>query len=186
MRGGGPGGGHERPGLPRRSSSGTPLPSTPGNPETGSPGPEMGRPGPGTGCPGSLGTERTVTLMVQFPDRPPGGVPAAACRTFRCSTVICRISAFSSFTEPFKPNQFSTAQSQSHQFSLTCFSAAVGTRRRSSDRLWLILSLRLFSMTWSEIRGQSCDQTVCYGVCGGSNSPPCVCSSPSVRGGGLS
>lgn len=47
---------------------------------------------------------------------------------FRWSTVICRISAFSSFAEP-------------------CFSKAVGTRRLSSIRLVLMRSRRRFSMT---------------------------------------
>lgn len=35
-------------------------------------------------------------------------LPPEACRTFRWSTVICRISAFSSLAEPFKSIQFNT------------------------------------------------------------------------------
>jgi hypothetical protein len=50
-----------------------------------------------------------------------------ACSIFKWSTVICRISAFSSLAEP-------------------CFSNAVGTRRRSSVRLVLMRSRRRFSM----------------------------------------
>lgn len=47
---------------------------------------------------------------------------------FKWSTVIWRISAFSSLAEP-------------------CFSKAVGTRRRSSERLLLMRSRRRFSIT---------------------------------------
>lgn len=85
-----------------------------------------------------------------------------ACRSLRWSTVICRISAFSSLDEPCRENEqhftrlhqilrsWLITEIEWFELSLvTCFSKALGTSLLSSDRLWLIRSLRLFSMIYT-------------------------------------
>lgn len=67
---------------------------------------------------------RKSTARVRASKNP---VPPVAWSIFRWSTVICSTSAFSSLEEP-------------------CFSKAVGTKRRSSERLLLMRSRRRFSM----------------------------------------
>lgn len=51
-----------------------------------------------------------------------------------------------------------TLLSLTSHIDFTCFSKALGTSRLSSDRLWLILSRRLFSMIYQQRDSQ--DQTV--------------------------
>lgn len=104
--------------------------------------------------------------------------PPMACRSLRWSTVICRISAFSSLDDPWrelkhfsplhrfhlKPsccmssatdtmvliNNYNLKKNKSFATrGVTCFSKALGTSLLSSDRLWLIRSLRLFSMIYA-------------------------------------
>ena len=96
-----------------------------------------------------------------------------ACSSLRWSTVICRISAFSSLDEPCGEKSATSHPVASDFIELvfvscqgigmntlsldlsarTCFSKALGTSLRSSVRLWLIRSLRLFSMIYNTSRG---------------------------------
>lgn len=115
--------------------------------------------------------------------------PPMACRSLRWSTVICRISAFSSLDDPWREWKYFTLLHLLHfnqaavcllpltqwlnkkknynnnkkiyikkhfdTWGFTCFSKALGTSLLSSDRLWLMRSLRLFSMIYATrtIRG---------------------------------
>ncbi len=104
-------------------------------------------------------------------------LPPMACSSFRWSTVIWRISAFSSLEEPWASGkkelvlvlklffffiwdcpvscfEYTIWSIRLSLWHLTCFSKALGTILLSSDRLWLILSLRLFSIICGIQRNQ--------------------------------